>query len=56
MGTFMSILLHIDIQSISGITSPVQSVAFNNTENWIGAGSKSGVIKVFDLEENKSWY
>ena len=41
-------------QSISGITSPVQSVAFNNTENWIGAGSKSGVIKVFDLDENKS--
>jgi len=41
------------LMSISGITSPVQSVAFNNTENWIGAGSKSGVIKVFDLEENK---
>lgn len=41
-------------QSISGITSPVQSVGFNNTENWIGAGSKSGVIKVFDMEENKS--
>ena len=42
------------LQSISGITSPIQSVAFNNTENWIGAGSKSGIIKVFDLEENKS--
>ena len=43
-----------NILSISGITSPVQSVAFNNSENWIGAGSKSGVIKVFDLEEKKS--
>ena len=41
-------------QSISGITSPVQSVGFNNTESWIGAGSKSGVVKVFDMEENKS--
>ena len=38
------------------MTSPVQSVSFNNSENWIGAGSKSGVFKVFDLEENKGWY
>lgn len=36
------------------MTSPVQSVAFNNSENWLGAGSKSGVVKVFDLEENRS--
>ncbi len=43
-----------NILSISGITSPVQSVAFNSSENWIGAGSKSGVIKVFDLNEKKS--
>ena len=43
-----------NVLSISGITSPVQSVAFNSSENWIGAGSKSGVIKVFDLEEKKS--
>lgn len=43
-----------NVLSISGITSPVQSVAFNNAENWIGAGSKSGVIKVFDLDEKKS--
>lgn len=41
------------IMSISGITSPVQSVTFNNSENWIGGGSKSGVIKVFDLDENR---
>lgn len=40
-------------QSISGMTSAIQSVTFNNSENWIGAGSKSGVFKVFDLEENK---
>ena len=35
------------------MTSPVQSVVFNNSENWLGAGSKSGVVKVFDLEENR---
>lgn len=40
-------------QTISGMTSPVQSVAFNNAENWVAAGSKSGVIKVFDCEENR---
>lgn len=36
------------------MTSPVQSVRFNHTENWLGAGSKSGIIRVHDLEENKS--
>jgi WD40 repeat protein len=36
------------------MTSSVQSVAFNNSENWLGAGSKSGVVKVFDLEANRS--
>lgn len=51
---YISVPLSPSLQSISGITSPVQSVIFNNTENWIGAGSKSGVIKVFDLDENKS--
>ena len=40
-------------QTISGMTSPVQSVTFNNAENWVAAGSKSGVIKVFDCEENR---
>ena len=40
-------------QTISGMTSPVQSVTFNNSENWVAAGSKSGVIKVFDCEENR---
>lgn len=41
-------------QSISGMTSSVQCVAFNNSENWLGAGSKSGVMKVFDLDANRS--
>ena len=36
------------------MTSSVQCVAFNNSENWLGAGSKSGVVKVFDLEANRS--
>ena len=35
------------------MTSPIQCVAFNNSENWLGAGSKSGVMKVFDLEANR---
>lgn len=35
------------------MTSSVQCVAFNNSENWLGAGSRSGVVKVFDLEENR---
>lgn len=42
------------IMSITGMTSAVESVTFNNSENWIAAGTKSGVIKVFDLDENKT--
>lgn len=41
------------IQSISGLSSPVGSVIFNNTEDCIAAGSISGTIKIFDLNENK---
>ncbi len=36
------------------MTSPVQSVAFNSSENWLASGSKSGVVRVYDLEENRS--
>lgn len=36
------------------MTTPVHSVAFNYSENWLGAGSKSGVFKVFDLETSRS--
>ncbi len=35
------------------MTSPVESVVFNNSEEWLGAGSRSGTFKVFDLNENK---
>ena len=42
------------LQTIKGVTSPIQSVSFNSSENWVGAGSKTGVVKVFDLEEDKS--
>ena len=38
------------------MTSPVRSVTFNQTENWVGAGSKSGGVKIFDLDENKGMY
>jgi katanin p80 WD40 repeat-containing subunit B1 len=42
-----------NITSITGLSSPVESVVFNNTEDWLGAGSHSGSLKVFDLNANK---
>ena len=35
------------------MTSAVESVVFNNTEECVAAGTRSGSIKVFDLAENK---
>ena len=40
-------------QRIEGHTSPVESVAFSISEQYIAAGSKSGTTKVFDLENNQ---
>ena len=34
----------------------MHSVTFNHSENWLGAGSKSGGVKIFDLDENKGAY
>lgn len=42
------------MQSLSGHTSPVESVAFDSAEVLVLAGSSSGVIKLWDLEETKS--
>ncbi|XP_009778973.1 katanin p80 WD40 repeat-containing subunit B1 homolog KTN80.1-like isoform X1 [Nicotiana tabacum] len=39
--------------SLSGHTSPVESVAFDSAEVLVLAGSSSGVIKLWDLEETK---
>lgn len=42
------------MQSLSGHTSPVESVAFDSSEVLVVAGASSGVIKLWDLEETKS--
>lgn len=41
------------LQSLSGHTSPIESVAFDRTEVFVAAGASSGVIKLWDLEETK---
>ncbi|XP_023758251.1 katanin p80 WD40 repeat-containing subunit B1 homolog KTN80.4 isoform X1 [Lactuca sativa] len=41
------------ITSLSGHTSPIESVAFDSTEVLVAAGASSGVIKLWDLEETK---
>lgn len=42
------------MQSLSGHTSPVESVAFNTGEVLVLGGASSGVIRLWDLEEGKS--
>lgn len=39
--------------SLSGHTSPIESVAFDSPEVLVLAGASSGVIKLWDLEETK---
>lgn len=39
--------------SLSGLTSPIESVSFDSSELTIGAGSASGTIKIWDVEEAK---
>ncbi|XP_051188391.1 katanin p80 WD40 repeat-containing subunit B1 homolog KTN80.4 isoform X1 [Lolium perenne] len=41
------------ILSLSGLTSPVESVSFDSSEVMIGAGAASGTIKIWDTEEAK---
>ncbi|KAD3069298.1 hypothetical protein E3N88_37178 [Mikania micrantha] len=41
------------MQSLSGHTSPIESVAFDSTEVFVAAGASSGMIKLWDLEETK---
>jgi len=42
------------VQSLSGHTSAVQSVKFDTPEEFVAAGSVSGTIKLWDLEQQKS--
>lgn len=41
------------ILSLSGHTSPVESVSFDSSEVMIGAGAANGTIKIWDIEEAK---
>ncbi|XP_076882312.1 katanin p80 WD40 repeat-containing subunit B1 homolog KTN80.1-like [Bidens hawaiensis] len=41
------------VQSLSGHTSPIESVAFDSTEVLMAAGASSGVVKLWNLEETK---
>ncbi|MED6182410.1 hypothetical protein PIB30_028274 [Stylosanthes scabra] len=41
------------LMSLSGHTSPVESVAFDSAEVLVLGGASSGVIKLWDLEESK---
>lgn len=41
------------LQSLSGLTSPVESLSFDSSEVMIGAGAASGTIKIWDVEEAK---
>ncbi|KAK1424663.1 hypothetical protein QVD17_19997 [Tagetes erecta] len=41
------------ITSLSGHTSPIESVAFDSTEALVAAGASSGVVRLWDLQETK---
>lgn len=42
------------MQSLSGHTSPIESVAFDPGEDFVVAGASAGAIKLWDLEQEKS--
>lgn len=44
----------VNMQSLAGHTSPVESVAFNSAEVLVLAGASTGATKIWDLEETKS--
>ncbi|KAI3745498.1 hypothetical protein L1987_58612 [Smallanthus sonchifolius] len=45
------------VQSLTGHTSPVESVAFDSAEVLVAAGASSGVVQLWDLEETKvQWF
>lgn len=47
------VFFHLD-QSLTGHTTPVESVKINTNEELIVAGSQSGSIRIWDLEAAKS--
>ena len=42
------------VQSLSGHTTTVEAVRFGHAEEMVVAGSQSGALKVWDLEQAKS--
>lgn len=48
------LFIGVDMQSLCGHTSPVESVAFDTSEVLVLAGASMGAIKLWDLEEAKS--
>ena len=43
-------------QSLSGHTTTIEAVRFGHAEEMVVAGSQSGALKVWDLEQAKSEY
>jgi hypothetical protein len=41
------------LQSLVGLNSPVECVAFDPSENKVAAGAANGTVKVWDLETGK---
>jgi WD40 repeat protein len=50
----MCLVIWVNVQSLSGHTSAVESVTFDAAEVVVVAGAASGTIKLWDLEEAKS--
>lgn len=48
--------LWFSLQSLTGHTSPIESLQVNTNENLIVAGSQSGSIRVWDLEAARSMF
>lgn len=44
------------LQSLTGHTTPIESLQINTNEELIVAGSQSGSIRVWDLEAAKSMF
>ncbi|KAM0048792.1 putative transcription factor WD40-like family [Helianthus debilis subsp. tardiflorus] len=42
------------VTSLSGHTSPIESVAFDSTELLVAAGASSGVVQLWDLQETQA--
>ena len=53
MNKRIRVSIRVNVQSLCGHTSPVESLAFDSAEVLVLAGASTGVIKLWDLEETK---